>query len=227
MLQEALHSYQSNKHKMKEQKKEEKNKIEEKLSLQEIKSSEKDNEKINYETKKEEKEPQKSIMKLETKKEEKRKKNFAAATGKDLPLSTKDSTAICRFIKYKDPYLVIKILERVIQKKQAIPVIGEAGHKPNLKGGFAKGRFFIKASKYFIKIIKSLISNAKNNGLDQDNLIITLAKANKASEPIRGTRIAFGKKRFKRTHIYLEVREKKEINTKKIKEKTSKKIEIK
>jgi large subunit ribosomal protein L22 len=165
------------------------------------------------EPKKEEK-PEKKDEKIEekqikeSKKEEKRiKKELAYIYGKDLPLSYKTSGAVCRFIKNKNPSEAIKELEQVIRMKRAIPFRGEVPHRKGLKKGYARGRYPIKTSEYFIKLLKSLISNAKTNLLDTEKIRIVIVKADKASSPIRGTRMAYGRKRFKRSNIYIEVKE--------------------
>ncbi len=139
------------------------------------------------------------------KKEEKRKEEkIATAVGKDLPISTKQAVAICSFIKGKNPSKAMDLLDKVIKKRIAVPMKGEIPHKRGMPKGKPSGRYPVKASKYFIKLLKNLIANAATKGLDPESLIITKAMANKASRPYRGTRIAFGRKRFKRTHVSLE-----------------------
>ncbi len=138
------------------------------------------------------------------------KKEFVIVQGKDLPLSYKTSGAICRFIKNKNPQKAIELLELVIQKKIAVPYRGESAHKKNQRNGYARAQYPEKTSGYFIKLLKSLIANAKNSNMDTEKIIITLAKANKAAVPMRGTRMGFGRKRFKRAHVFLEAREKSE-----------------
>ncbi len=159
------------------------------------------------------------------KKQEKKKVKIAKAVGKNLPISTKHSIAICIFIKGKNPQKALEILEKVIRAKVAVPMKGEIPHRKNMPKGKPSGRYPIKASKYFIKLLKNLIANATTKGLDADSLIISKAIANKASRPYRGTRIAYGGKHFKRTHVNLETIEIKK-ETKKEK-KQEKKEEIK
>lgn len=147
------------------------------------------------------------------------KKDYAVVYGKDLPISYKTSGAIGRFIKNKNPKKALDMLNLVVEKKISIPVRGESPHRKDLKHGFARGKYPKKSSKYFIKLLKSLIANAKNNGLDIEKTIITIAKADKASNPVRGTRMGFGRKKFKRAHIFIRAEEKKEkINSEKTKQ---------
>lgn len=138
------------------------------------------------------------------------KKEFVIVRGKDLPLSYKTSGAVCRFIKNKNPQKAIELLELVIQKKLAIPYRGESAHKKGMRYGYSRAQYPEKASNYFIKLLKSLVANAKNSNMDAEKTIITIAKADKASTPMRGTRMGFGRKKFKRAHVFLEARESKE-----------------
>ncbi len=145
--------------------------------------------------------------KKENKKEikNKGKKNLVAtAKGKDLPISTKKSIAICSYIRGKNPQRVLILLDKVTKKKIAIPMKGEIPHRHNMPKGKPSGRYPIKTCFYFIKLIKNLIANATIKNLDIESLIITKAIANKAATPYRGTRMAFNRKKFKRTHILLE-----------------------
>lgn len=137
---------------------------------------------------------------------QKPRKDYAKVSGKDLSISTKQSAAICRFIRGKNPQEAVFMLENVVSQKVAIPFKGEVPHKKNLNRGFSGGKYPLKASGVFIKLLKSLIANAKNNAIDIETLKITLAKANQASRPIKPTRMAYGRKKFKRTHVELEAR---------------------
>jgi len=150
------------------------------------------------------------------------KKEFVVVQGKDLPLSYKTSGAVCRFIKNKNPQKAIEQLELVIIKKMAVPYRGESAHKKNQRNGYARAQYPEKTSGYFIKLLKSLIANAKNSNMDTEKIIITIAKANKAAVPMRGTRMGYGRKRFKRAHVFLEAREKSENLNKNIKTKSQK-----
>ena len=104
------------------------------------------------------------------------------------------------------------MLEKVINKEQAVPYRRynkNVGHK---KGRIAAGRFPIKASKHFLMLLKSVEANAQNKGLDVNSLIIKQAIANKASRQFhqgRQRRIE-----LKRTHINIVVEEKIEENKK-------------
>lgn len=137
-------------------------------------------------------------------------KKKAIVRGLDLPISFKYARDICIFIKNKSPQHAIKLLESVARKEIAVPMRGEIAHKKNMPKGKPSGRYPVNASKVFIKLLKSLIANAGGKGMDTENLIIKIAKADRAPRPHRATRMAFGRKQFKRAHVLLETQERAE-----------------
>jgi large subunit ribosomal protein L22 len=138
--------------------------------------------------------------KLEVKTIEKPKKTEAKVGINSAPISTVHSIALCRFIKRKSIEKAIEGLEEVVAKKKALPMKGEYAHKK----GMMSGKFPQNSTKYFIKLLKGLQSNANVNEIK--NPIIVDAIANLAPRP-RGR---FGRYQRKRTHITIIVREKKE-----------------
>jgi large subunit ribosomal protein L22 len=158
--------------------------------------------------KKEDKET--SVEKTEKKtivKKEIVKKDEAIANGVSVPISTKYSVAICRFIKGKTIDKAIADLEEVMKFKRAVPMVGEIPHR---KGrGMMSGRYPIAASKYFLVILKTLKANANVNGIEEP--IIVEAVPNKASQPFG----RFGAVRRKRTHLKLRVVEKSKLKKEK------------
>jgi large subunit ribosomal protein L22 len=118
--------------------------------------------------------------------------------GKDLPISPKVAIEISNFLRHKELENAIAILKRVQEKVQVIPYKrfpNGAGHKP---GRVAAGRYPIKASGEFLKLLENAKANASNQGLT-GTLKITHIAANRANEPYR----ARAKERvtFKRTHV--------------------------
>ncbi|MCK9568397.1 hypothetical protein M0R72_05605 [Candidatus Pacearchaeota archaeon] len=182
----------------------------------------------NAETKLEVKEEKKKVEntveenKTETKEEKKtpivkkkiEKKDEAVVNGVSLPLSTKKSVAICKFIRGKSIDKALGDLEEVRQMKKAIPMTGEIPHR---KGkGMMSGRFMTKTVEYMIKLLKSLKSNSSANGIEDP--IIAEAIPNRASRP-RGR---FGAIQRKRTHIFIKAVERKKIAE--LKNKSKKKL---
>ena len=141
----------------------------------------------------------------ETKKEKKKvervKKEEAVVNAKSLPISTKFSIALCKFVKGKKIEKALADLEDVLTKKKAVPIKGEYAHKRGK--GMVSGKYPKNAAEQFIKLLKSLQANANYNSIE--NPIIAEAIANKASEP-HGR---FGRIRRKRTHVTLKAKEKK------------------
>ncbi|MEK6925668.1 MAG: uL22 family ribosomal protein [Nanoarchaeota archaeon] len=129
----------------------------------------------------------------------KAKKTEAVVRAENIPISTKDSISICRFIKGKTISKAIKDLELVILEKKAIPAIGEHPHKKGKR--MSGGIYAKKASKNFIILLKSLAANAS----DISDPIIVEAVPNIGKRPYG----RFGRYRRKRTHICIKAKERK------------------
>ena len=133
---------------------------------------------------------------------EKPKKIESVVNARNLPISTKQSAAICKFIKNKKIEDAISDLEQVLKLKKPVPMKGEIPHK---KGkSIMSGRFPKKAASRFIILLKSLAANSSNDGLE--NPIIIEAIANIGSRPYG----RFGQVRKKRTQIKILAKERKE-----------------
>ena len=156
----------------------------------------KDSEISKVESKETKVEAKKPVKKEEPKKQ---KKEEAIVKGVSLPLSTKTTTAVCKFIKGKYIPKAIADLEQVIVKKKAVPMKGEIPHR---KGKIMSGRFPKKTSEYFIRLLKDLQANSNANGLDEP--VIVEAMANIASQPYG----KFGRVRKKRSHVLIKAKEK-------------------
>ncbi len=127
------------------------------------------------------------------------KKAKAVVYGRNLPISTLHSIAICKFIRNKKITEAIKDLEEVLMHKKAIPMKGELPHR---KGKIMSGRYADKSVKNFIKLLKSLQGNANSNNIEEP--IIIESTANIASRPYG----KFGRVRKKRTHVKILAKEK-------------------
>lgn len=157
-------------------------------------------------------EEKKGKEKKEETKEEKARKIEAVVFGKDLPISTKHAVAICKFIRGKKIDEAVSLLGDVIQFKKAVPMKGELPHR---KGKIMSGRYPIKASQQFIKLLRQLGANATINEIELENGRIE-CKADKAARPFR----RFGDKRFKRSHVMLRLKIKEDERKKNKEEKT-------
>jgi len=124
-------------------------------------------------------------------------KKKATAYGKDLPISTKHSIAICNMIRKKKTSEAIAMLEEVTKLKRAVPMTGELPHRK----GMCSGRYPINASKGFIKLLKSLNANALSLGVDTSSALI-YARINLPSRRRSSKKAKF----FKRTDVLLELK---------------------
>jgi len=177
----------------------EEKKVETKVEAKEVKAPEK------VETKTEEKKEAKVETKKETKKPAKAKeipkKDVAIANGFSMKISPKQSKYVCKLLRGKTPEGAIARLQAVIDEKRPVPMAAlEVGHK---KGkGLAGGKFPKNACKEIMTIIKQAGANAVVAGIEAP--VITIARADRASAPFRRAG-----RRAKRTHLLIEVRDKK------------------
>ena len=125
-------------------------------------------------------------------------KTEAVINSQNLPISTKHSVALCRFIKRKKIKNAITDLEQVLAHKKAIPMKGEIPHR---KGkGMMSGRYHKKPTEHFIRLLQSLLSNSNANGLIDP--VVVEAVANTGARPFG----KFGRVRKKRTHLTIKAK---------------------
>lgn len=106
---------------------------------------------------------------------------FARAKANELPVSPKHAIEIARFIRNQDVNRAISYLTDVVEKKKAVPFRRfnrNVAHKRGLEGWDA-GRYPVKASQGYIKLLESIKKNAEYSGLDADRLVIVHAAANR------------------------------------------------
>ena len=120
----------------------------------------------------------------------------ARVEGKNIGISTKHCIAICRFLKGKNIEKATQEMEEVVKMKKAIPMKKGAPHKKGMVGG----KYPVKASKVFIKMLKNLEANASVKNLDTSKIKV-FGKANRAPRPQRPGK--YRGRKFKRTHITL------------------------
>ena len=134
----------------------------------------------------------------EKKKEEIKKKDFAIVNGFGLQMSMKEAADICDMIRGKTTETAIKMLEEVVAFKRVVKM--NKREVPHQKGkGIMAGRYPIKSSKEFLRMVKQLAANGIVNGLEIEKCGI-YCKANYASRPFRR-----GGSRFKRANIFLRL----------------------
>lgn len=134
------------------------------------------------------------------------KKTEAIVFSRNVPVSKKYSIAIGKFIKNLPINESIRNLEKVRMKKLVVPMKGELAHRKGKKLNgkrMSSGRYPVRASGYFIKLLKTLIANSALNGLDLDKTKISEVIVNKGPQQLH----RFGRTEMKRTHILIKAKE--------------------
>ena len=90
-------------------------------------------------------------------------KTEAVVNGIGLPISSKQSFAIGRFIKFKEINAAIKELEEILLHKKPLPMKGEIAHR---KGKIMSGRYPRNSIREFIRLLKNLNANANVNEIN-------------------------------------------------------------
>jgi large subunit ribosomal protein L22 len=133
------------------------------------------------------------------------KELMSRAVGRDLEISSKQSIEICNYLRHRKLQQAKRTLERVMEKKQAIPFTrftNGLGHRP---GKMSSGRYPIKASTAILNLLESVEANAQTKGLNTGELEIVHISAQRAARPMH-----YGRhhgRQFKRTHIEIVVQE--------------------
>jgi len=144
--------------------------------------------------------------------------HIATARGFNLPISTKFSVEVTRFIRGKDLIVAKTLMESVMKKDVAVPFKRFNRDQAHKRGPMAAGRYPINVAKAVLQLLNSAEMNAVNKGLDVDALFVTEAVANKGTGAMR-----YGRQRgrsAKRTHLEIVLEEREEKKEKK----TAKKI---
>jgi large subunit ribosomal protein L22 len=106
----------------------------------------------------------------------------AKAKANELNMSPKHSIEIATFIRHQRVNDAIAYLNEVVKLKKAIPFRKfnrNVAHKRGLPGNWDAGRYPVKASKAYIRVLESVKKNAEYLGLDAENLEIIHASANR------------------------------------------------
>jgi large subunit ribosomal protein L22 len=107
---------------------------------------------------------------------------IARGKANELSMSPKHSIEIAGFIRHQRVNDAIAYLNEVVALKKAIPFRRfnrNVAHKRGLPGNWDAGRFPVKASKAYIRLLESVKKNAEYVGLDAENLEIIVATANR------------------------------------------------
>ncbi len=134
------------------------------------------------------------------------KSHYASVNVKDLPISTKQSVEVAKFIRGRNLKKVKSMLNQVLQKKIAVPYTRYNRDTPHRPGKIASGRYPQKATNHFLKLLNSLEANAENKGLNVDALIVSEVVANKAASQWHYGRMR--RRMMKRTNLRMKAIEK-------------------
>lgn len=139
-------------------------------------------------------------------------KKIAKAIAKNQRASLKFSTEIVREIKGKRVDSVEKFLQRILEKKEWLPLRRykkKTGHKKGSAKSFTKiGGTPVGTVRVFLNLLNTVKANADYKGLDADNLIITHVFASQGfrrySSQSQG-RTAGKRRRRKSVHLEIAV----------------------
>lgn len=127
------------------------------------------------------------------------KENLAYAHVQNENASFKQSVMISKFIRGRDVNVAIEDLEKVAKLEKAIPFTRYKTHVAH-KSGMAAGRYPVKCSEAFIRLLKSAKNNAKVKNLGE-NLVIMHVCAKKGASIKR-----YGRHRGRETKsVHIEV----------------------
>ncbi len=128
----------------------------------------------------------------------------AIAKGVGLPISTKQSVEVCRFIRGRNVEWAKKTLSSVVKQKLAVPYKrynDNVGHRH----GMMSGRYPTKTCRHILALLNSAEKNALFKGLAVSNLIIHISASKGAKVHRYGRKPG---KSAKRTNVYVELAEK-------------------
>ena len=99
---------------------------------------------------------------------------IARAIGRELRVSPKSSTEICRAVKKKSVEKAKEFLNEVVEMKRPVPMKRfkkGVAHKRGLEKAYA-GRYPKKAASQILKVLESAEVNAEYKGLDTERLYV-------------------------------------------------------
>lgn len=135
------------------------------------------------------------------------KELMARAVGRDLRVSSKQAIEICNYLRHRKLQQAKNILQRVLEQKQAIPFRKYTNGLGHRRGKMASGRYPMKASEAFLKLLESVEANAQTKGLNTGELEIIHFCTHRATKPMHQGR--HGGREMKSSHIEVVVKESK------------------
>ncbi len=128
--------------------------------------------------------------------------------GREIKISPKAATEICRTIRGMRLDTAKKLLADVQKKKRAIAFRRyhkEVPHR-SLDEGWYAGRYPVKAAKAFLFLLEEMESNAEFKGLDVDRLRIVHAASHRGIKTSRYISRAYGRASpYRNTMVHVEL----------------------
>ncbi len=129
-------------------------------------------------------------------------------SGRELKISPKAATEICRKLRGMRLDSAKELLEAVTKKKRAIAYRRyhkEVPHR-SLDEGWYAGRYPVKAATSFLFLLEELESNAEYKGLDVDRLRIVHAASHRGVKTTRFISRAMGRATpYQNTLVHVEL----------------------
>lgn len=114
----------------------------------------------------------------------------AIARVRNSRISLKHAVEICKYLRGKKLSKVFRFLENVLKQKESYD-----------------GKYYTKATKTFISLLKSAEANAKKKGLNPERLFVKIIKADKGETMYLPKRAKFLPRRAKTTHLTVVLEE--------------------
>ncbi len=103
----------------------------------------------------------------------------AKAFGKEMRVSPKHATEVCRAIRGMRLNAAKEYLQAVREKKKAVPFVRHRKKVAHRKGAGDSGRYPVKAAREILKVLNNAEANASYKGFDIEKLKIVHASAYK------------------------------------------------
>jgi len=153
---------------------------------------------------------------------QKSEENTVKAVGRNLSVSPKQGTEICKYVRGRPLNQAKMLLQQSIDMHRPVPFtrfVNGLGHKP----GMSAGRYHPKACQLILNVIKSAEANAKNKGYNASDLKVVhiamqIGPKNNHQGRSRGI--------FKNSHIEVVLKEVKDTSSKKDNKKAEKSEKI-
>ncbi len=116
----------------------------------------------------------------------------AIARAKEVDISLKDAVNIAHYVRGMTLERAKDTLEKVIEKKAAVPYFRYLDSVSHRKG-MGPGRYPVRAAKAFLDLLENVEANAEFKSLDTDSLVVLHISASKGRMIKKYTPKAYGR----------------------------------